>query len=55
MRITIEYHPTDKAVARQTYDLDVDYNQRIDDVLALLTVQNTQLDYDRIELFTQNN
>jgi len=54
MRITIEVAPMEDGGAPQTYQLDVDYNQRVDDVIALLTVQNPQIDFDRIDLFLQN-
>ena len=40
MRITIEVAPLEDGRAPQTYQLDVEYNQRVDDVIALLTVQN---------------
>jgi hypothetical protein len=51
MRIIIEYTPQDsQGGGRHTYQLDVEYNQRIDDVIALLTVQNPHIDFDRIDL-----
>jgi hypothetical protein len=33
------------------HSIEVEYNQKIDDMIALLTVQNPQIDFDRVDLF----
>ena len=41
MRLTIDYTSGDGKGVRESFKMDVEYNSRVDDVLALLTVQNT--------------